>query len=150
MRAFANKLERNSDRANDLVQETVVKALAGRSAFDGMNMRSWLFTIMKNMFCNSRRKDALRRTREAQVSNSAAGVWRAAQPMPPDAVWAGRDAERALDSLIPEFKDVVMMVGLEGLRYREAAKALGCPLGTIMSRLHRARAAFVGVARAAL
>ncbi len=126
------------------MQETMAKALSAKKSFDGTNMKAWLFKIAYNSFINSRRKDAIRRKKAIQVSHSAAGVWRAVHTLPPDAVWSGRDAERALDSLIPEFRDVVMAVGLEGFRYREAADVIGCPVGTIMSRLHRARAAFAG------
>lgn len=142
LRRFARKLARED--GEDLVQETIVLALSARRGFDGLNMKAWLFTIMKNKFFNLRRKESLRRKRETEVMTSACGVWRADKTLSPSAKWESRDAVRVLESLMPEHRDIVIAVGLEGLRHKEASERIGCPVGTVMSRLHRARAAFAG------
>lgn len=141
LRAFAQSLARGRMEADDLVQETVARALAGRRGFDGANMKGWLLTILKNYFLNESRKASLRRVRQDQVVASSCGVWAAQTPPAPDSRWVGQDAVAAIDRLIPEYRDVVVAVEVEGLRYKEASEKLGCPIGTVMSRLHRARAA---------
>ncbi len=147
LNAYARRMTGGRPEAEDLVQETIARALAGRRGFDGANMTGWLLTILKNHFLNELRKKSLRRKRRDQVAASSCGVWTAQVPPAPDSRWVGQDAVEAVDRLIPEYRDVVLAVEVEGLRYREAAARLGCPIGTVMSRLHRARTAF---ARAAL
>ncbi len=141
LRAFARKLARRSSDADDLVQETMVSALAARDSFVDGVMLAWLFTILKNKFLNSFRKATYRRRRTGEVMSSSRGVWLSAGPPAPDSRWTGQDAVAALERILPEYRDVVLAVEVEGLLYKEAARKLGCPLGTVMSRLHRARAA---------
>lgn len=142
LRSVAGKLARGRMETDDLVQETVVRALSGKDGFDGRNMRGWLFIILRNYFLNEVQRKSLHRGKERQIMASSCGVWVSQVPAQPDSRWVGQDAVDAVNSLIPEFRDVVVAVEVEGLRYREAAEKLGCPVGTIMSRLHRARAAF--------
>jgi len=147
MRGFAYRLAgRRREDADDLVQEALAKALAGRSGFVGGNMRSWLFTILKNHFLNDLRKRELAREREPEVAASSPGVWASQVPEPPDARWSGRDVRESLIGMIPEFRDALVAVDVEGLAYKEAAERIGCPMGTIMSRLHRGRRALAGAA----
>jgi RNA polymerase sigma factor (sigma-70 family) len=141
LRAFARRLARRSSDVDDLVQETMVSALVARDSFAGGMMMSWLFAILRNKFFNSFRKASHRRKRTEEVAISSRGVWLSEGPPAPDSRWRGQDAIAALDRILPEYKDVVMAVEVEGLRYKEAARKLGCPIGTVMSRLHRARAA---------
>lgn len=142
LRGFAYSLTRRKrEDADDLVQETVAKALAGRDGFDGANMRAWLFKIMKNHFLNEARRSSLRREREPEVSAVSSGLWASQVPEAPDARWSGRDVVEALGGMPPEFRDALVAVDAEGLRYKEASERMGCPIGTVMSRLHRGRKA---------
>lgn len=140
LRAFARRLARRSQDADDLVQEAALAALAARLSFDGDSIRAWLFTILKNRFLNGLKKGALRREKQSLIAASS-GAWIASGPPAPDSGLAGRPALDALDRLSPEFRDAIVAVGVEGLLYKEAAQELGCPVGTVMSRLHRARKA---------
>lgn len=141
LRAFAHRLARGRMEADDLVQETVARAIAGRRGFDGANMKGWLLTILRNYFLNESRKASLRRSRQIQVAASSCGVWSAQIPPAPDSRWVGQDAVAAVDRLAPEFRDAIIAFEVEGLQYKEVSEKLGCPIGTVMSRLHRARAA---------
>ncbi len=135
------------DKAEDLVQEACLRAFAGFQGYQpGTNARAWLLTILRRIYLNDRRQA---RSRPALVS---LGHWCAAagQHEPVDALTPGPEeaAIRLLDrelvlqllaTLPEEFRTTVALVDLEGLRYAEAAAVLSCPVGTVMSRLHRAR-----------
>jgi len=136
LRRYARALTRDADLADELVQDSVVRALAKWPLFRRRdNLRAWLFTIMHNVHVNA----AKRRTRTAMRSLDA-------DPLPARAVAAaqghavalGRLAA-ALDALPDDQRRVVLLVGLEGFSYAEAASITGVPLGTVMSRLSRAR-----------
>lgn len=135
LRAFAWSLCRNSADADDLVQDTLVKAWAARDRFEaGTNLRAWLFTILRNTWFSA----VAKRKREVadEDGKHAAGLSaEAAQD------WAMEmDALRiALDKLPPEHREAIVMVGAAGLSYEEAAEIAGCALGTIKSRVNRAR-----------
>ena len=141
LRAFARRLTRDADEAADLVQDTVMKAFQGKGGFDGENLRAWLFTIMRNHHINVRRRAAFRRENEARMSASSTGVWAAVRPVQPDSGWEGRDARRAMETLSPERRRAVQDL-VDGRSYKEIAARAGVPIGTVMSRLHRARADF--------
>jgi RNA polymerase sigma-70 factor (ECF subfamily) len=141
LRRFASSLTRTSDEAEDLVQETVAKALAGEGGFDGGNLRAWLFTIMKNHRVNVVRKEARRKEMEGMVSVSSCGVWASVRPSDPDSGIEGREVRRAMGSLSPTHRRIIQRIA-DGHSYKELAAEDGVPLGTIMSRLHRARAGF--------
>ena len=134
----ANALEHNRADAEDLVQETLLRAYRSLDGFDGANVRGWLVTILKNTQRNQHR-----RTRPEAVDPEVAAA--TVDPVDRDpALLAERsDVERtvlaAIEDLDPTYRDTVLLVDVDGLTYAEAADVLGVPLGTIMSRLHRGR-----------
>jgi RNA polymerase sigma-70 factor (ECF subfamily) len=135
LRAFAFSLIGRSDRADDLVQETMMKAWAHHSSFqEGTNLRAWLFTMMHNLRINGAR--SLRREGFALPPDAAS---RLSSPATQVGRLTLRDLERALAALEEEHRAVVLLVGLEGLSYEEVADVLALPLGTVRSRLSRAR-----------
>lgn len=131
LRRFARALARSSDAADDLVQDTVVRALRGEHLFHGGDLRTWLFTILLNLDRN-RRRGLARKPFLAVIEDVD-------PPGAPAADGSARDIERGLALLPPEQREVLLLVTLEGLSYREAAEVQGVPIGTVMSRLSRAR-----------
>jgi RNA polymerase sigma-70 factor (ECF subfamily) len=131
LRRFARALVRNSDGADDLVQDTIVRALRGEHLFHGGDLRTWLFTILLNLDRN-RRRSLSRRPFLAVIEDVD-------PPAEPAADGSARDIHRGLALLPSEQREVLLLVTLEGLSYREAAEAQGVPIGTVMSRLSRAR-----------
>ncbi len=125
----------NSARADDLVQDTLERAWSKRYLWRrGSDLRAWLFTIMHNVFVNQ-----LRKNRETQGHAPFDEDNESSAPVAPDHALAMRDLARALEQLPTEYREVVLLVGLEQLSYSEVAKVLNVPLGTIMSRLSRGR-----------
>lgn len=136
LRAFAMSLCGKSDRADDLVQEALVKAWAAQTSFTpGTNLRAWLFTILRNVYFGELRK----RKREVE---DADGVYAATLSVSgeQDARVDFNDFERALEQLSPDQREVLTLVGASGFSYEEAAEICGVAVGTIKSRLNRARA----------
>jgi RNA polymerase sigma-70 factor (ECF subfamily) len=136
----ANSLTRNYAEAEDLVQDTLIRAYRGIDGFDGQYPRAWLLTILRNTHINRnrRRRPELIRDPDAAVDRMAS----AASDERTDAlVDEEMDIEivRALDSLDEPFRRVVELVDINGLTYAEAAEVMDVPVGTVMSRLHRAR-----------
>ena len=134
LRRYARALTGDRDAADDLVQDTLERALRRMFLFrPGKDPRPWLFAIMHNLFVNGIRSPAAHRsTTVAEVPES----------MTRDTAHDGliaRDIERALALLAPEQREVVLLVGLEDLSYGAAAQVIGAPLGTVMSRLSRGR-----------
>jgi len=145
----ALRLTRNESDAADLVQECCVRAYRTFDNFTpGTNARAWLFTILYSIHVNAYHR---RRRRPAQVSIDAVDAdgqleipdWSGTAAIlgNPAIVWEGSAVERALARLPEPFRDVVVLVDLEELSYEEAASAMDCPVGTVRSRLHRARRA---------
>lgn len=142
MYRVAMSLTRNSADAEDLVQDTMLRAYRSIERFDGRYPRAWLLTILRNAQINRvrrKRPELLRDpdlTMQTVADTSEGG--RAAEELVID---QGFDAavEEAFDALPPKFRQVVQLVDLDGLSYQEAADEIGVPVGTIMSRLHRAR-----------
>jgi RNA polymerase sigma-70 factor, ECF subfamily len=136
----ARSLTHNSADAEDLVQDTLIRAYKAIDRFDGRHPRAWLLTILRNTHINRNRRqrpDLLRDPDGAsQQLNDLAGA-----EFADASAEAGFDAEieRALNELDEPFRSVIELVDVEGLSYAEAADALGIPIGTVMSRLHRAR-----------
>lgn len=136
----ARSLTHHPADAEDLTQETLLRAFRAIDRFDGRHPRAWLLTIMRNAQLNRVRR------RRPESAGEADEIL-ARMPAPPDegpeaAVLAGRfDAavEAAFEALPERFRRVVEIVDLDGLSYQEAAAAIGVPVGTVMSRLHRAR-----------
>jgi len=132
LRRFARALSRDAETADDLVQDTLVRALRAEHLFHGGDLRTWLFTILLNLDRN-RRRGLSRRPVLAVIED-------ADPPAEPTSDGTGRDITRGLSLLPAEQREVLLLVGLEGMSYREAADVQGVPIGTVMSRLSRARA----------
>ena len=136
LRAFARSLSRNPSDADDLVQETLIKAWSNREKFElGTNLRAWLFTILRNTYYTA----AVRRRREVADTD---GKLAATLSTPPTQDWsmAVHALRGALTRLPDEHREALVLVGAAGLTYEEAAEICGCALGTIKSRVNRARA----------
>jgi len=141
-------LTHNRAEAEDVVQETFLRAFRNFHRFNpGTNCRAWLFTIMRNTFLNR-----LRRAGRELPDGGDSAEW--ASPSEPVGALASAiespeeeffqtllhgDVDRALRALPLVFREAVILADLEGLRYKEVAQVLGCPIGTVMSRLSRGR-----------
>jgi RNA polymerase sigma-70 factor (ECF subfamily) len=135
MRAFARSLTRNPAQADDLVQDTLVKALANVERFEpGTNLRAWLFTILRNHFYSQLRK-AKREVEDVEGRYAARLSSRPEQDGSIDL----EDFKVAFAQLAPDHREVLTLVGASGCSYEEAAQICGCAVGTIKSRVNRAR-----------
>lgn len=135
LRAFAMSLSGNPDRADDLVQETMLKAWAHRDSFTpGTNVSAWLFTILRNVFYSEHRK----RRREVEDADGQMASRLATHPSQ-DGHMDLADFLIALQQLLPDQREAVILIGGSGLSYEEAAQICGCAVGTIKSRVNRAR-----------
>jgi RNA polymerase sigma-70 factor, ECF subfamily len=147
--AVGSRLTRSTAEAEDLVQDTLLKALRAREHFTpGSNMRAWLLRILTNTFINRYRRGGLERSvLDGPDADPLADGWIGASTME-----AMRDPESramrallekeivaALDELPEEFRLAVVLSDVEELSYREISEIMGCPIGTVMSRLHRGR-----------
>ena len=144
----ALRLTQNRSEAEDLVQETCLRAFRSFHRFNpGTNCRAWLFTILRNAFLNRIRqagRDVLAGETAELESASARHVAEAepARGHPEEEFFQTvlhGDVDRSLRALPLTFREVVILADLEGLTYKEIAQVLGCPLGTVMSRLSRGR-----------
>ncbi|MBL0407346.1 sigma-70 family RNA polymerase sigma factor [Microvirga aerilata] len=135
LRAFAVSLTRNADQAEDLVQETVLRAISKHEQFAaGTNLQAWLFTILRNQFFSEHRKI----TREVEDVDGSYAATMISLPDQEDRIMV-HDLEVALGKLPETQREAIMLVGADGLSYEEAAQALGCAVGTVKSRVNRAR-----------
>ena len=135
LRAFAISLCGNVDRADDLVQETLLRALANIDSFQpGTNMSAWLFTILRNHFRSEYRK----RRREVEDSDGHYADSLKSQPGQIGQV-EFTEFREALAQLPPDQREALVLVGASGFSYEEAANICGCAVGTIKSRVNRAR-----------
>lgn len=135
MRAFALSLTRDMSRADDLVQDTVVKAWTHIDKFQpGTNMRAWLFTILRNTFYSERRK-ARREISDAEGLLTE----QIAEKPAHDGRLALADFRRAFETLPVEQREALVLVGAEGFSYEDAAEMCHCAVGTIKSRANRGR-----------
>ncbi len=136
LRRYARALCRDFSEADDLVQECLVRAVSKRRLWiRGRKLRPWLFTMMHNLFVNVlRRHDAVRDADEADFEAFAIGSEEDA-----DLLCTMSDFEHALRGLNAEHREVLVLVGVEQMSYREVAQVADVPVGTVMSRLARAR-----------
>lgn len=135
LRAFAISLAGNVDRADDLVQETLVRALANIDSFQpGTNMSAWLFTILRNLF----RSEYRRRRREVEDADGSYAESLKSQPEQISKI-EYEELRTALAQLPADQREAVILVGASGFSYEESAAICGCAVGTIKSRVNRAR-----------
>ena len=133
LRAFAISLSGNGDRADDLVQETLLRALANIDSFQpGSNLPAWLFTILRNLFRSDYRK---RRREDADGSYAKTLKTQPAQ----NAHLEFEEFRAALEKLPQDQREALILVGASGFSYEDAAAICGCAVGTIKSRVNRAR-----------
>jgi RNA polymerase sigma-70 factor (ECF subfamily) len=136
LRRYAFALTRNISRADDLVQDTLVRAIAKQRCWQcGTNLRAWIFTLMHNPNVNG-----VRRSAREGIAVEFDDTW----PFPtattdPAAGLSLRDLDRALAQIPEERRQVILLIGLEDISYKEAATILDVPIGTIRSRLSRGR-----------
>jgi len=136
LRAFAVSLTGKHDKADDLVQDTVMKAWAKQDSFElGTNIKAWLFTILRNEFYSQMRK----RGREVQDSDGVFTERLSVHPAQYGALDLS-DFKKALDALPDDQREAVILIGASGFSYEEAAEICSCAVGTMKSRVSRARA----------
>jgi len=144
---MALQLARSPQDAADLLQETYLKAVRSAALFEerGGGMRPWLFTILHNVFYSERRRGKHIVSAHGEFSDDAA---EAPGPMDPPPAWdlaslqwehVDERIRAGIDGLRPEYRSILLLWGVEGMRYRDIAEIQGIPIGTVMSRLHRAR-----------
>lgn len=136
LRRYAYALTRDRDAADDLVQDCLERALSRLylKRHDG-DLRAWLFTLLRNIHIDAYRSRARRGPHVPMDEMDEVGL-----PAAQGSALEAREALKALDQLPEEQKSLLLLVGVEDLSYQEAAKVMGVPLGTVMSRLARARA----------
>jgi len=136
LRAFGRSMTRDVTEADDLVQETLVRALANLHQFaPGTNLKAWLFTILRNTHISlskrrSRERNMMSETAPEDVGAAASQAW-----LP-----ATSALRSAVEKLPEEQREALILIGALGLSYEECAEVCGCPIGTVKSRLNRARA----------
>ncbi|AHG45202.1 RNA polymerase sigma factor [Rhizobium leguminosarum bv. trifolii CB782] len=135
LRCFARRFHSSTSDIDDLVQETIAKAIAHSGNFrPGTRLRSWLFTIMRNTFCTKFKMS--KREYVGEIEDSA--DWASS---PPSQIWEvrGHELEVAISALPDNYRTAVDLVFLQGVSYEAAADRCGVPIGTIKSRVNRAR-----------
>jgi RNA polymerase sigma-70 factor (ECF subfamily) len=145
----AFRLVKEASAAEDLVHDTIIKAVRARSQYQpGTNLKAWLLRILTNTFINRHRRGGLERDiLEGPDASPLADRWIGASTMramrDPEgealAPLVEAEVRQALDELPEEFRLAIVLSDVEGLAYKEIAEVMGCPVGTVMSRLHRAR-----------
>ena len=139
LRAFAVSLCGDRDRADDLVQETLFKAWNHLDSFkEGTNLKAWLFTILRNTYFSERRK----RKREVEDADGSYAARLSSKPAQHGHMEM-RDFQEALSQLPSDQREALVLVGAAGFSYEEAAEISGCAVGTIKSRVNRARSRLV-------
>ena len=137
LRRFARSLVSDPAVADDLVQDTLERAIGRLHLFDkSRDLRPWLFRILRNLNISQYRRIRQRGVHVALDTVTDAAL--AAEPVHDNGLMV-RDISKALDMLPYEQREVLVLVALEGMKYREVADVLGIPIGTVMSRLSRAR-----------
>jgi len=139
---FARWLTQNREEAEDLVQETYAKALKGFSSFQlGTNFRAWMYRILRNTFLTSR--TGLRATSTTSLDSEEEGPELAVENETPETIlvrsFNSQLVQSAIDDLPVHFREALLLCDVEEMSYREIAETLSIPIGTVMSRLSRAR-----------
>jgi RNA polymerase sigma-70 factor (ECF subfamily) len=135
LRAFARSLTRSADQADDLVQEALVKAWRNWQQFaPDSNIKAWMFTILRNAHLSERRK----RKNEVQDVEGEFAAQLGVKPEQPGHMDL-LDFQTAFAQLLPEHREALVLIGAEGFSYEEAALMCGCAVGTMKSRVNRAR-----------
>ena len=144
MRAFGRTLTGDMEQAEDLAQETVLQAWRCREQFHpGTNLRAWLSTILRNRFYSGQRRRKWRAEYDQEIIERTLVA-----PDDPSANVELEDVRRAL-SMLPDFqREALILVGAGGFAYEEAADICGCAVGTVKSRVSRARRALQGILEA--
>jgi RNA polymerase sigma factor (sigma-70 family) len=136
LRRYARALTRSADRADDLVQETLMRAINKLHLWQtGTDLRAWLFTIMHNQHVNMARR-AMRDGANVDIEQMSSALVATTDPTASRQL---RELENALSRLRDEQREVVLLLGLEGMTYDAAAQILDVPVGTVRSRLSRGR-----------
>jgi RNA polymerase sigma-70 factor (ECF subfamily) len=142
---FAHWLTQNREEAEDLVQETYAKALKGFGSFQpGTNLRAWIFRILRNTFLTSRSGLAAIKTVPLESEDYREQAVAVSHDTPESSLLEQADQQRvraALDQVPVSFREMLLLCEVEEMSYQEIADTLAVPLGTVMSRLHRARKA---------
>ena len=137
LRAFAISLTHDFDRADDLVQDTITRAWANQNRFEaGTNLNAWLFTILRNLYYSNHRK----RHREVSDPDGEYAASRLKTSPDQQAHLEFQDLQTALQHLPPDQREALLLVAAEGLSYEDAAGITGVAVGTVKSRVNRARA----------
>jgi RNA polymerase sigma-70 factor (ECF subfamily) len=141
---FAHWLTQNRDEAEDLVQETYVKALKGFSSFQlGTNFRAWIYRILRNTFLTSRKGLKVTMTVPFDFDEEEEGPEPAIEHDTPETLLLARSSHESLQSAIDQlpvhFREILLLCEVEEMSYQEIADTLAVPIGTVMSRLSRAR-----------
>lgn len=152
---FAHWLTHDRAEAEDLVQETYTKALRGFSSFQqGTNFRAWIYRILRNTFLSSRTGLQATATMQLDLDADAAPLPATTEAATPESILIERSnhhlLQSALDELPVHFREVLLLCEVEEMSYNEISEALTVPIGTVMSRLSRARAALRNSVRAKL
>jgi RNA polymerase sigma-70 factor (ECF subfamily) len=142
LRRYARALTRSADRSDDLVQETLLRAIAKAHLWrTGTDIRAWLFTIMHNQYVNMVRR-AMRDAAAVDIDQLSSSLVATTDPTVSRQL---HELDRALACLSAEQREVILLVGLEGMSYDAAAQILKVPVGTVRSRLSRGRDALRGL-----
>lgn len=141
LRAYARGLCADREFAEDLAQETMIRAWAARDSYtQGTNFKAWMFVILRNQFYTIARRNSRMAAWDPEAAERLL-----VQPAPQQHHIHMSDVEKALRQLPAEQREVLMLVGAGGASYEEAAEVMGCAIGTVKSRLCRARGALAGL-----
>lgn len=141
LRSFARGLCGNRDLADDLAQDAMTRAWAARSSYQpGTNFRAWMFMILRNQFYTTIRKNSRMVSWDPEIAERLLVV----EASQHDRINVD-DVAKALQKLSVEQREVLMLIGANGMSYEEAAEVMGCAIGTIKSRLARGRVALSGL-----
>ena len=141
LRAFSRGLCGHREMADDLAQDTMMRAWAARASYtQGTNFRAWMFMIMRNQFYTTIRKNSRMTSLDPEVAERVLVV----APAQQNGINVD-DVAKALQKLPAEQREVLLLIGANGLSYEEAAEVIGCAMGTVKSRLARGRTALAAL-----